>query len=132
MLLVFFMFQAAQALPKQTLSNRSQKFDFGICAGITSECLFPAIKVGVVHDYWGIGLSISPAFFAAALSFRFYPKVEFPVRPYVYAGYMGAFGGASSSFGVGTDIEMGPIVLQPSVGTSLGGVAGALSLFVRI
>ncbi len=138
MLLTYIFMQSAQAFDWQAHSerSRSKRLEFGVCAGISSECLFPSLKVGGVYEYFGISVSVAPAYYASTLSFRFYPKIDFPVRPYVYGGFAGliTFGGGAilPSGGVGADIHLGPLVLQPSVDIGINGTAGALSFLLKI
>ena len=138
MLLTYIFMQSAHAFDWESHSerSRSKRLEFGVCAGISAECLFPSLKIGGVYEYFGISLSVSPAHYASTLSFRFYPKIDFPIRPYVYGGFAGLItfggGGIIQSGGVGADIHLGPIVLQPSIGTGFSGTAGALSLLLKI
>lgn len=139
MFLTYIFLQSAQAFDWEAHSerSRSKRLEFGVCAGISAECLFPSLKVGGVYEYFGISLSVAPGYYASTLSLRFYPKIDSPVRPFAYGGFAGliTFGGGAilPSMGVGADIHLGPLIVQPSVGTGLSsGTAGALSLLLKI
>ena len=117
--------------------NSTGRFEFGVCAGFTSDCLLPSFKFGGVYKSLGLGISISAFYgFSSSLSFRFYGNSDPRIRPYAYVGYGGAVsfigGGGSVGAGVGVDLILGPLVIQPSVGVSMLGSGGALSLLVKI
>ena len=138
MLFTYLMFSSAHAFDWDAYQERSisKRFEAGICAGISAECMFPGIKVGGVYNSIGVGISIAPDYQASTLSLRFYPDVPFPIRPYAYAGVMTFFSyggdGIAPGVGVGADIHLGPIVLQPSVGITNVTTGGALSILVKI
>ena len=138
MLLTYIFMQSAHAFDWESRieRSRSKRLEFGVCAGLSTECLFPSLKIGGVYEYFGIGLSVSSVYYTSTLSFRFYPKIDFPIRPYIYGGFavLLIFGGDGiiQSGGVGADIHLGPIVLQPSLDIGLSGTSGALSLLLKI
>ena len=116
--------------------SKSQRLEFGVCTGLSSECPLAGLKVGGIHESFGISFSVSPIAYAFTLSFRYYPKIDSPIQPYVYGGFLGSVGfvggGSSPDGGVGIDIHSGILLVQPSIGISRGTPTGALSLLVKI
>ena len=137
MLFTYMLFQTAYALDENIDKYKhKRRIEFGLCAGISVECMLPAIKAGFVHKSIGIGLSVSPLGFSSSLSVRIYHNSNSPIRPYAYAGLMLAVGmgggGSSAGVGIGTDIHAGPFVLQPSIGFVGSSMGGSIGLLVKI
>ena len=89
MLLHYFMFQSAHAFDFEAYNqrSRSKRLEIGVCAGVSAECMLPGFKVGAVYNNIGIGFSFAQGYgYFATGSLRFYPSIDFPIRPYAYVG----------------------------------------------
>ena len=137
MLLAYFMFQPVYASDKGPDNNKrtATRFEIGACMGISAECMHPALKFGFVRNSIAIGVSLSPMLYTSTLSVRFYPTKATRFRPYSYIGVMGYFGyggDIAPGLGLGVDVKMGPLTLQPSIGYVRSEFGGSLGLLIRI
>jgi|GEM_PF-5258783 len=136
MFISYLLFHTAHAFDENEAQDKlHNRVEIGVCAGVSTDCALPAIKLGFVHKSFGMGISFSPLG-AIALSGRLYYNRFAPIQPYVYAGVMGiaSFGGGSSytGLGIGTDLHAGPFVLQPSIGFMGSDFGGALGLLIKL
>lgn len=93
-------------------------FQFGVCTGLSTNCVGTSLKIGITYEFIGINASIGKGVGTASL--RLYPNIRFPIRPYFYTGYLfvpSFLGlGHSPGAGVGVDIHIGHLLIQPAIG----------------